>query len=390
MSYRRPTASSQRRARNHSDTSELSQAESVKSAHGGKANFAFGSIFRECGKRLRGESPTECNDEMEVHLSQQLTKRCDAALERASTLLDKTIKESERNSQTLQDGMGSSSRRSSMSPKKPSSPDKMEGGVTSRGSARLSGTVLKAPPPTPEQTQRDESVANETRESGKWLEKLLGRVSNVVAKARTSPDMKERMLSEDADGGASAASTPHSSPCPLQRPSVGRASMNESTPSRLRKSVTFKDGANLETLTPPPRVPHIYEEEESNPEGNAGEEGGLAEAYMSTQLAGGPAFSSELPSQVTLQFSPAPRAPSRGSSCSRSVDMTNSPELPQTRDVGAVIRGRSSSEAYRELSKEELLLYVKQHHISVKKMTSKKELFEVGRRIAEEKTSRAD
>ncbi|KEG07032.1 hypothetical protein DQ04_11181020, partial [Trypanosoma grayi] len=55
---------------------------------------------------------------------------------------------------------------------------------------------------------------------------------------------------------------------------------------------------------------------------------------------------------------------------------------PETPDVGAIIRDSSHARAFRELTKADLVVYAKQHHITLTTSRSKKELFEVARRLA--------
>nr|CCD15674.1 unnamed protein product [Trypanosoma congolense IL3000] len=373
MSYLRPTASSRRRARTPDGKDEQNGS---RSSGAGRMIFAFGSLFRSNAKKRRLEGSTVARQKEEMRLSQELTVKCDAAIERASLLLNNAMQKEQDNNQLLRESSSRfSSHHASVSPKRGlptlSPRERTSADVTGlRASERLSTPLPRVPPPTPEQT--DNTKGSPTAESAVgWVGKLFRRsTGSTILPEETSSSLeaKDGKSPVEADRAGTVAVSSTRSLSPAGRRSARLSETPKSaSPGRPRKSVTFRKGGNAEFPTPtrPTRSPRLVDGEEEDM--NVGE---------GTQLPLPPALTPPL-------VSPAPKKPRLGSSSGRSSqDRTVSPGEVATRDVGAVIREKSSSRAFSELSKKEILAYIRQHHISVKNVVSKKQLFEMAQRIA--------
>ncbi|RNF24096.1 uncharacterized protein Tco025E_02653 [Trypanosoma conorhini] len=388
MPYARPTVSSRRRSRTPSagprrgsppPTAEGAPTQAARSGVPPRLQVRsrVGGDSYHVAKKARKESRTvhPGHDEEEVRLSQELTSHCDAVVQRVHALLDKTQAQEEYVNRALKESLGRSPPRpSSASPKGEAvdslSPQPSSTGRTPRESAtRWSGMfgtpkAPLAPPPTP--ARPDSSAAG-------WLSKLLGR-SPEAQPTPTSKSVTPPLHQSTSPRPADATSVSPTRAAPAEQGSLlqraiqrlsGRLSSpppEEATPQRSRKSVVFKRAAELETLTPP------------RPTRRALETQGDSEPEPRSSLLYPPAPPPSLQKEVARRSS---------SGTPPSVDGAKQLLLgPDVTDVAGVIRSSSHSRAFRQLTKADLVAYAKLHHVALAMSSTKKELFEVARRLA--------
>ncbi|ESS63661.1 hypothetical protein TCDM_08485 [Trypanosoma cruzi Dm28c] len=345
-------------------------------------------------KKARMEPRTaQSQHEEELRLSRELTLHCNAVVQRVHALADKTQIQEERLSQTLKESIERSPiRQSSVSPKREAigslSPQPTSTRKTPRESlSRWSGMfgtpqVPKAPPPTP---AHPDPAAGASSSVG-WLAKVLGRspeAKPIPNSKGTTPSLKCSNSPPSADvicgnpkNGAASTSPSHAAPeehSSLLMRAVQRLSGRFSsppkeagTPNCARKSVVFKETAELGAKTP----------------------------QRPTKRAEGPQESDGLAPRGSLLYPPAPppslqkdaerRSPNRSPSSSDGEQQ--SAVGPDGSEVVAVMQNFSHSRAFHKLTKADLVAYAKLHHVALAMSSTKKELFEVVRRLVQAKT----
>ncbi|ORC91032.1 uncharacterized protein TM35_000074560 [Trypanosoma theileri] len=411
MSYAKPTFSSKRRARTppHDSTDKLRSVNNMSdTAHLNNNNKNNNS--RPDAKRSRKEGRTVHHPhEEELRLSQEFTSQCDAAVQRVNALLDRAQQREEHIQRTLQASLD-------RSPPRPAS-------RSPQSNTRLSGLfgtpqVPQAPPPTPahpgesshnrnksnnnnnqnnnNNDNNNNNSATETASTTGWISRMLWGASETPASplaTGTTPlskQMKSPQSAESTRGQQHTQQTQSCSPPPaspaeqnaslLQR-AVQRLSGRFSSPPppppktesprRSRKSVAFKEPEDLVTLTPPRPTAKTSSDENQKEDVEPAPRGSLV-------------------------YPPAPPPSAKKESRSRSRSPSSEDEKEhkgpdlETPDVGAIIREFSQARALRELTKADLLAYAKQHHINVSMSSTKKEMFEVARRLAKDNVEKAN
>ncbi|KAH9579724.1 hypothetical protein LSM04_000266 [Trypanosoma melophagium] len=394
MSYAKPTISSKRRAR----TPPRSVHHMSDTAHPNNNNNSNNDV-----KRSRKEGRTVHHPhEEEVRLSQEFTSQCDAVVQRVNALLDRAQQREEHIQRTLQASLDRSPPRPASRSPQPTNTPRWSG---------MFGTpqVPQAPPPTPAHptenshshkknhnntnTNTNNNTNTDTASTTGWIGRMLWGSSegpsspHAAGSTPMSKLMKSPQSAESARGPRHTKQTQSRSPPPaspaeqggsliqraMQRLS-GRFSSpppNTESPRRSRKSVVFKEPADLVTLTPPRAAIKASSEERRKED-------------------------VEPAPRDSLVYPPAPppsaKKESRSRSRSPSSDEDKTHKMPDsdTPDVGAIIREYSHARALRELTKADLLAYTKQHHINVSMSSTKKEMFEVARRLAKDNAENAN